>query len=441
MQRRQIHVERLGKVNEVGLRLEPLESRVLLAGNVSAFVSEGTLYVTGDGSDNSVLISTFDDPQAGQGFRIQGQANNGTTAVNGSVQSAEFFGVVNLDIDMGAGDDGLTITNDVTAMLTSFEGIAPVLPIDDVFVSGYAVVRMGDGENQVDIGWMSTGLRVLVEGGSLYDLFRFSGLDVGTNLTVRTFGGVDDVFVLDSNVDRNSNIRTANGNSWVAIDGFTSHGLFIHGGNHNEDVALNDLTIIDDLVIQGYLGSDWNEIGVPEAFPWEVLTAELTFIGDRLAVRTGDGDNLVDLRVVDAGTITVVGGVDFDEFYFQSVYSDSNVYVSTLAGGGIVDIDDLEVWTNLTIVTGSSNDDVVITNTGVGTFVSISTLGGYDVVDIDNLEVGTNLFVYLGDADDDLILTESSANNAYLYGNAGYDRYFYGGNSFGDEFTNSFEEE
>lgn len=423
------------------LRLEELESRTLLAGNVVATVSDGTLFITGDAADNSILISTFEDPQDGTGFLVQGQANNGPTTVNGSLLGQEFFGVVNLDVDMALGDDGLTITNDVTAMLSSFEGTEPLLPVDEVFLSGRAVIAMGDGDNQVDIGWMTTGLRVLIEGGAHYDLVRLSGLDVGSNLTIRTFGGIDDVFILDSDVNSATNIRTANGDSWVAIDGFSANALFIHGGNHNEDVALNGLTIHDDLAIHGYLGSDWNEIGVPESFPWEVVTSDLTFVFDQLIVRGGDGDNLVDFRDVDAGFISIVNGIHFDEVYFQSVFTDRHTYISTGTGGSIVDFDDVFITNHLTLVTGSDNDDVIITNTSIGTFATISVLGGHDIVDIDNLDVGTNLNIFMGDGDDDLILTSSFANNAYLYGNAGYDRYIHGGNSFGSENVFTFEEQ
>ncbi len=440
MSLRLFSTDRQSHQNSDGLRVEQLESRTLLAGNVVASISDGTLVITGDTADNSILISTFEDPQNGTGFLIQGQPNNGSTTVNGSLLADEFFGVVDLDILMAEGDDEVTITNDVTAMLASFDGTEPLFPVDAVVLSGLAIIDMGDGDNQLDIGWMTTGLRMLAEGGANADLMRFSGLDIGTNLTVRTFGGVDDVFMLDSQVDWATNIRTANGDSWVAIDGFSSSDLFVHGGNHIDDVALNGLTIGDDLTIQGYSGSDWNEIGVPGSFPWEVLVADLTFVNDRLTVRSGDGDNLVDFRLLDSGFISVVGGIHSDEVYFQSVYIDRNVFVSTGGGAGTVDFDDVEISTNLSIVMGSGNDDVLITNSTAGTNVSISMLGGSDVVDIDNLGVSNNLYVYLGEGNDDLIVTGSSASNAYFYGNAGYDRYFYGGNSFGSENVFTFEE-
>ena len=346
--------DRQSQPNSDQLCAEQLESRTLLAGNVLASISDGELVLTGDIADNSILISTFEDPQNGTGFLIQGQNNNGPTTVNGSLLPAEFFGVVDLNIVMGEGDDGVTITNDVAAMLASFDGTEPLVPVDEVVLSGLAVIDMGDGDNQVDIGWMTTGLRLFVEGGDNSDLMRFSGLDVGTNLTVRTFGGLDNVFMLDGQVNLATNIRTANGDSWVAIDGFSAGDLFVYGGNHDDDVALNGLTISDDLTIQGYSGNDLNEIGVPGSFPWDVLLADLTFVGDRLTVRAGDGDNIVDFRVVDAGMISVVGGIHSDAVFFQSVFSDRNVYVSTLGGAGTVDFDNVEISTYLSIVMGSA---------------------------------------------------------------------------------------
>jgi hypothetical protein len=272
-------------------------------------------------------------------------------------------------------------------------------------------------------------------------LNRFTGLDIGTNLTVRTFGGDDDVYMRDSFVELATNIRTANGISWVAIETLDSADLFIHGGNHQDDVALNGLSIVDDLTIQGYLGSDWNEIGVPEAFPWEVLDSELTFVGDRLTIRSGDGDNLVDFRTVDAGMISIVGGVDFDEVYFTSVFTDRNAYISTLTGGSIVDLLDTEITTNLIVVTGSGEDDVFVADTTIGTFATINSLGGSDIVDFDNVDIATDFNVFLGDHNDDLTVTASSANHANFHGQGGFDRYFHGGNSFGSENVFTFEQQ
>ena len=418
-----------------------LEPRALLAGDVGVSLSNGTLFITGDAADNSVLISTFNDPQDGPGFLIQGQFNNGATTVNGSLLPVEVFGVLHLDVFMGLGDDGLTITNDVAAMLASFEGNEPIIPVDAVVLSGQAKILMGDGDNQVDIGWLTTGSRLIVEGGAQNDVFRFSGLDVGTNFTVRTFGDLDNVFVLDSRVNDNTNIRTANGDAWVAIDGFSSNGLYILNGNHNDDVSLNGLTIDDDLVVEGNLGNDGTEIGVPGSFPWEVLASDLTFVGDRLVVRGGDGDNLADLRDVDAGMISIVNGDHFDEVYLQSVFAARNVYISTGMGGSYVDFDNVEITNYLTLIAGSGNDEVSITNTTTGTFATISMLSGDDIVGIDNMDVTTNLNVFLGNGDDDLILTSSSASNANLYGNAGFDQYIHAGNSFGTEDVFSFEEE
>ena len=99
-----------------------LEPRALLAGDVGVSLSNGTLFITGDAADNSVSISTFNDPQDGPGFLIQGQNNNGPTTVNGSLLPVEVFGVLHLDVFMGLGDDGLTITNDVAAILV-FGGV------------------------------------------------------------------------------------------------------------------------------------------------------------------------------------------------------------------------------------------------------------------------------------------------------------------------------
>src|SRR4051812_3797199 len=92
------------------LFVEGLEQRAMLAGDVSAVVRGGTLFVRGDNNDNAVVIQ-----QTGaQRFTVVGA--DADTTINGQDAGMEFTAnrVRNFDIDLGGGDDSLGISNNLT---------------------------------------------------------------------------------------------------------------------------------------------------------------------------------------------------------------------------------------------------------------------------------------------------------------------------------------
>lgn len=420
------------------LGFERLNDRLLLAGNIAASFSNGTLTLSGDIADNGVVVSTFQS-QNGTGVRIQGQFNNGNTAVNGQFAAVDFFGVSNLQVSLGAGNDSLAISNNVPAMLSCFEGIDPIVPVTDVVLSGQIAIAMGDGFNSVDLGWVRTGSRLLIETGAQNDLVRVCGLDVATNFTIRTFGGADEVHVHDSIVDGTTSLRLANGESFVGVDGLTSNGLYVYGGNHADFMAFNGLSISNDTSLQGNLGNDTLHLGRIDNLPWDA-TIDPNSIGDRLVVRPGDGANSVDVRFTTAREFSIVGGANYDEVFLSAVSTAAHIFIDTNNGNGWVELDDVETNTYLNVVMGSSADYLRVANSNVGTSSTLTLLGGNDIVEIENVDYFNHLTVLLGDGNDDLYLSLSSAQRANLYGNAGFDRYFFGGNVFGDENVFSFEQ-
>ena len=66
--------------------LEPLESRLLLAGNVTASVAGGSLFLTGDNLLNDIVVKT---PVAGQ-VRVESGAS--ATTINGGAGPVTFNG-------------------------------------------------------------------------------------------------------------------------------------------------------------------------------------------------------------------------------------------------------------------------------------------------------------------------------------------------------------
>jgi hypothetical protein len=88
------------------LRFEPLERRLLLAGDVNVNFSRGTLNVTGDGGDNQIAIEYL-----GPGsFLITG---NGATTLRGGNDPIDVSGVNSIRVNMREGNNLVEIRGTV----------------------------------------------------------------------------------------------------------------------------------------------------------------------------------------------------------------------------------------------------------------------------------------------------------------------------------------
>ena len=117
------------------LEVERLEDRAMMAGNVSAWVAQGTLYIRGDDASNGVIVRQV----SSRTFTITGTIGNvfrgESTKINGSTRTQTFSGVTDdLDINMNNGDDYVFVSGKSKA--------SPMVLPDDLRVSGG---RGGDG--------------------------------------------------------------------------------------------------------------------------------------------------------------------------------------------------------------------------------------------------------------------------------------------------------
>src|SRR5262245_46018753 len=82
------------------LKLEWLESRVVLDGNISAFMRGGSLHIVGDSKGNEITI----EQSALKSFTIS--SADGATTINGRTGPVTFNGVKrDLNINLGRGND------------------------------------------------------------------------------------------------------------------------------------------------------------------------------------------------------------------------------------------------------------------------------------------------------------------------------------------------
>src|SRR5262245_60625264 len=111
---------------------EQLESRAMLAGNVTASLSGGRITIRGDAEDNEITITQVD----ADSYTVTGVA----TDVNGDALPVDFDGVTaGFNIDLRGGNDILTIE-------------AATDPI-----AGNVFVRMNSGDDTVSLAASVTG--------------------------------------------------------------------------------------------------------------------------------------------------------------------------------------------------------------------------------------------------------------------------------------------
>ena len=150
------------------LKLESLEARLLLSGNVTAEVIGGSLVVTGDGADNMINIE-----QTGLGageFRID-RDGSGTT-INGTLA----------DVIVGG------VTKDVK-------------------------INMGDGHDMVHVRDSDVARDVVYKGGDGDDFFDIYDSEVGRHLKINSNDGNDTAIVDESDAFGDILINNGDGGS------------------------------------------------------------------------------------------------------------------------------------------------------------------------------------------------------------------------------------
>ncbi len=212
------------------LRIEGLERRYLLAGDVTVKVYGGTLVLTGDNKDNFVIVSGTGTP--GQ-LVVAGEPDLNAVSTNlrynnTNQSSVTVNGITNIVVDLKDGDNGFGLTNatlrstvdirtgcgmdliaigDVTSLATVHFTIKPAqLPITGlVSIGGDLNIHTNGGNDTVDIGTATsvsmTGLRPL-------DGVVATGVSVRGTVNIDTGGGSDTVNIGAGNLVKLENVFT-----------------------------------------------------------------------------------------------------------------------------------------------------------------------------------------------------------------------------------------
>lgn len=179
---------------------QQLETRLALAGDVKATLQNGLLKLSGDGADNAVVIERQVAGFGGQGLRVR--STDGSTGIvfNGQrTNDLVFAGVNRLEVNMGGGDDAISVGSvlsvDLTAALFDLGNGDDVLNLVRLGVSGSMSIRTGSGSDTVDTGVLRVSSSSTIDTGSGNDRVSFAPDVILQGLLKVTLGSGDDELV------------------------------------------------------------------------------------------------------------------------------------------------------------------------------------------------------------------------------------------------------
>jgi VCBS repeat-containing protein len=199
---RRHHLANARPPRSCSLRLENLESRLALDGSVQAFVSGGSLQITGDAADNEILI----EQHASRSFIVS--SRDGTTQINGQSGPVTFTGVRNdLNISLADGND--------VAELVGTE-------VDPLWVVNRLSIRTGAGDDQVLMTEVHA-LRLSLSTGDGADTVNLGndgasgGIIVTKAATIDVGSGPDNTFLANSLFKRSLSLNMGSGDDETSL--------------------------------------------------------------------------------------------------------------------------------------------------------------------------------------------------------------------------------
>jgi hypothetical protein len=360
------------------LQVEGLESRALLAGNVSVSVSSGNLSITGDDAANAVSVQQLD---TGKYFVTGFSTGGSATSINGQAQGIVVTGVTgNINVDLNGGDD--------------------------TFVMTQSNARRLDYGGQFGFGAVPASPQAPNTATTETVLTRVPG-----NLVINTDQGNDNVGV-SARIGNPNNSSTGTLNLWT--------------GSENDRVNIDDTIAGEDLLVNTDVGND--SVHAWRARAYDYFYTQMGLGNDRLDISNfhgyhaqffaGDGDDSV--QVVQAQV-------------------QAELYINAGNGTNVVKTDAIS-GQNLTILSGNGNDTILVKSATSRNNFLINSGDGNDSVELNNANVNNQLTVYLLGGDDRLQVAGNKAAKTTLDGGANFDTFVdNGGNSFGSYSKSNFE--
>jgi len=281
------------------LRLESLENRITMAGDVAASLSGETLSLRGDEAANSVRIIQ----EMGNSILIEGLDG---TRINGASQVRyNGAGLEKTDLRLFGGNDRL----EIRALRASVDHNLELGAGDDTVILQDAVagvkltVKTDDGFDRVTATGVRTGEDFSIETEQGMASVAVNASSVGGSLTILAKDSADSIQVTSTTVGKDLKIDSGKGDDTVALQnvtvGLTSTTIVDEGADR---VTLNNVVATEDVNIEA--GKDADRVAMTDVRSLKNIT-----------VLADAGNDFVSVTRVNAAKDAVfAGGDEFDTF-------------------------------------------------------------------------------------------------------------------------------
>ena len=297
------------------LKVEPLEQRIVFAGNVDVMMAGMTyLSIQGDTDDNVISVEEI----APNVVKVTGYAgttiNGGTTPV---ITSAPLIDMV--FARMNDGDDIIKVAN---------------LTLDDN-QNGQLYIEGGAGEDRVKVYNVQARRSITVDTGENDDTVQ--SYLTATRYHEISLGNGEDDMSIEQFTAGYLKLTSLEGDDYMfARNGMVCVDIVVASGSENDTILLRDLQVNRDLNVETYFGDDRVkaknlEIGrsmvVMTDAGNDLVTVRQSQIGSSLKMDTGLGNDRVRLRDLDAGSVGMNTGAGDDGVHLLNVAATSLLHV------------------------------------------------------------------------------------------------------------------
>lgn len=366
------------------LRLEGLEDRRMLAGNVDLVVTvDGDLITTGDSLDNEYVISR----QVTGVIRVEG-FNDTTITYNMVTASAhnltnEFMDPQGVDRDVvinpGEGNDtvtfdGLNVGRDLSV---SALGGNDTIVVENADVAGTASILAGTGDDDVQVRFSDVTGDTSIVGSSGNDYAYFDSLFLSSDFSFDGGGG-DDTFIsyfleeFDAQNPVNVTINGGAENDSLSLNGTTINGSStIDGGNGDDTLFDSESALGGSLIVEGGEGV-------------ENVTVQNGSVFADLAIHvrggvTGMADPIMINTMIVNGKTSARGSGGNQQV---TLLNNTLLQLDVVLGGGDDTIDVINSSSTLTkLKSGSGADVITLTNGTFNSTLTVEAGGGIDRID------------------------------------------------------------
>jgi hypothetical protein len=412
------------------LRMEQMEAREMMAGDVTAYLQYGNLYIneaTGQaGLDNGVRVSQLSNGQ----IRVTGtEGNNSSTSkslVNGAAYK-DFSVTGSLYVNLGGGNDRVQLGYDGGTSAPSFNDVninvaAPPPMVQKYVIGGTTTTYSAPDADQVFIWGAYTRGAMNITTGADHDWVSIGPVTIGTDLVINSGAGADEVDLKGALICRNLDLQT-----YSSLAENDADVVFIDAQVNGLNPSLTRTTTVNGYAnIRMGGGNDILDCTDPNYTDAQVTWLGFNTLG-ALTVDMGTGNDSAFLRSFQVGGDSgIYTGAGADTVNMRHASLTGNILIQTYATYTEADADSVSLVNfcsaGLTVLTGYGDDVLTLSNVCADKgSVYIDTSAGNDQVTADLVTALDNFYANLGDGNDSLTLTNLWSPTATLLGGDGFD--------------------